>query len=138
MIFRNKLAVDKFMTDPSWSASAICSIELKINTFFVSFDLLLRIFKSFISFQVARKQRDCLQDAVKLEPLLQFSYPADMPEAPPHIHKRVMIEPEVIDDSDITAKTLKEVFGLQEDDSEKIISSLRRVSLSFFDFLLND
>ncbi|MCP9262286.1 hypothetical protein DINM_005566 [Dirofilaria immitis] len=74
--------------------------------------------------QVARKQRDCLRNVVALEPLFEFSYPGDMPEAPSHIHKRVLFESDAINDSEITITKLQKIFGIQNDDAKDMISSL--------------
>ncbi|KAL3995354.1 snRNA-activating protein of 50kDa MW C terminal family protein [Acanthocheilonema viteae] len=74
--------------------------------------------------QVARKQRDCLRRVVLLEPLLEFSYPADVPEAPLHVHKRVLLESEATDDNETTAAKLQKVFGIQCDDARDTVSSL--------------
>ncbi|VDK88011.1 unnamed protein product [Onchocerca ochengi] len=74
--------------------------------------------------QVARKQRDCLRNVVGLEPLVEFSYPADMPEAPSHIHKRVLLESETIDDNETTVTKLQKIFGMQDDDARDMVSSL--------------
>uniref|UniRef100_A0A915PPF3 snRNA-activating protein complex subunit 3 n=1 Tax=Setaria digitata TaxID=48799 RepID=A0A915PPF3_9BILA len=74
--------------------------------------------------EVARKQRDSLRNAVALEQLLEFSYPADMPEAPSHIHKRVILETETVADNEITVAKLQKIFGIQDNDARDMVSSL--------------
>ncbi|VDP25110.1 unnamed protein product [Onchocerca flexuosa] len=73
---------------------------------------------------VAQKQRDYLRNVVGLEPLVEFSYPADMPEAPSHVHKRVLLESEAIDDNETTVTKLRKIFGMEDDDARDMVSSL--------------
>lgn len=47
-----------------------------------------------------------------------------MPEAPSHIHKRVLLESEAIDDNETTTAKLQKIFGIQDDDARDMVSSL--------------
>lgn len=65
-----------------------------------------------------------MRKAVLLEPLLEFNYPSDMPEAPPYIHKRALLESEAVGDNEPTVANLQKVFGIEDDDARNVVSSL--------------
>lgn len=50
-----------------------------------------------------------------------------MPEAPLHVHKRVLLEGETINDNETTAAKLQRVFGMQDDDAKDVVASLELV-----------
>ncbi|VDK42550.1 unnamed protein product [Gongylonema pulchrum] len=65
-----------------------------------------------------------MRAAVNLEQLCEASSAEDLPPPPAYIHKRAMPEAEVLDDSAAMSEKLKETFGIQEEDAQKIITSL--------------
>lgn len=47
-----------------------------------------------------------------------------MPEAPPHVHKRILLESEAVDDNEATATKLEKIFGIKNDDAREMVLSL--------------
>lgn len=77
--------------------------------------------------QVAMCQRDLQRDVVRLKPLREFEYPADMPQAPSHLNKSMLLQPDTEDDNELVVSKLKEIFDMPDDEIQNVVGSLRLV-----------